>query len=250
MDSTVTPLGPRSSIVIRLRDALQATIEAQGLKPGDQIPSESELAEQYDVARGSVREALKLLEQDGLIDVRHGRGRFLSATSGLVVGRPVTRFESLTEMLAALGYETCNRVLDISVVPATHDEASALTVQPGADVIRVRRLRIHDKRALVFSENVFSAQLFDGEVPYGSDVAASLSAWMADRGCVLVSSAADIQAVACPSVIAMLPEVDAIQPWLLISERCVDHRGAQVLLSRDYHRGDTFTFHVLRRRPT
>ncbi|AZU65081.1 FadR/GntR family transcriptional regulator [Neobacillus mesonae] len=52
-------------------------ISADGLKPGDKIPSERELSERLDVGRSSVREALRALELLGLIETRQGEGTFL-----------------------------------------------------------------------------------------------------------------------------------------------------------------------------
>jgi DNA-binding FadR family transcriptional regulator len=56
-------------------------IEAQALKPGDRLPLEAEMLVQYRVSRSSLREALRLLEVQGLIAIRPGPG------SGTVVGR-------------------------------------------------------------------------------------------------------------------------------------------------------------------
>jgi GntR family transcriptional regulator len=248
MTPASTPLRDPQSIVVRLRDAVREMLDSGGLGPGDQIPSETELSQRFGVARGSVREALKLLEQDGLIDVQHGRGRFMSATSRLSVGRPVTQFESVTEMLAAVGYETENRVISVAIAQPDAAEAQALGLEKDAEVVRLRRLRLYENKVLVISENVFSAAILGDATLDEQPFESSLALWMAERGHQLVSAAADIQAVACPGSVSGRREVDATQPWLLITERVVDQRGAPVLLSKDYHRGDAFTFHFLRRR--
>jgi len=44
-----------------------------GLRPGDHLPTEAEMLEQFDVGRGSLREALRLLESYGLISIRQGQ---------------------------------------------------------------------------------------------------------------------------------------------------------------------------------
>src|SRR3954469_3261027 len=49
-------------------------IVARRLKPGDRLPREAELVEQYGVSRTSLREALRLLEVQGLISIRPGPG--------------------------------------------------------------------------------------------------------------------------------------------------------------------------------
>lgn len=54
-------------------------IKEDGLKPGDRLPSERELAERLRVGRSSVREALRALELLGLITTRRGEGTFIQS---------------------------------------------------------------------------------------------------------------------------------------------------------------------------
>lgn len=234
-------------MVLQLRDDLRARI-AESMEPGDQIPTEHELAAQYGVSRATVREALKLLEQDHVVDVRHGRGRFVSPASGLLVDRPITVFESLTEMLRGLGYEPRNRVVSAEVGSPTDQEREALGLAADASIVRLVRLYEQDGAALIVSVNTFDAGLLGGVPLERVDFAGSLDRWLADRGRQPQSSAAQIRAERVPDGIADLPEVDTELPWLSITERCIDATGRSVLFARDFHRGDIFTFHVLRRR--
>lgn len=48
------------------------------LRPGDQLPSERELAEQFNVSRTAVREAIKALREKGLVEIEAGRGTFIT----------------------------------------------------------------------------------------------------------------------------------------------------------------------------
>jgi GntR family transcriptional regulator, transcriptional repressor for pyruvate dehydrogenase complex len=48
------------------------------LKPGDQLPAERELAQQFGVSRTAVREAVKALREKGLVELQHGRGTFIT----------------------------------------------------------------------------------------------------------------------------------------------------------------------------
>lgn len=236
----------RRSIVLQVHDELRQMIEDQDLGAGDRLPSESEIAARFGVARGTVREALKVLEQSGLIGVQQGRGRFVSDIARLMVDRPLTEFESVTEMLEGLGYHLTNRVLSTETAAANEDEAAALEIPVGMPVMRLRRLRLRMQEALIYEINILSAELLEGRNPAEVDFTGSLNAWLESLGRGLVSSAATIQAVDLPAEIKALPEVDGDQPWLLISERCVDRVGLPALFSQDFHRGDVFSFHVLR----
>src|SRR5271167_612176 len=58
---------------------IQDSIEKGALKPGDQLPSERELALQFGVSRTAVREAVKTLREKGLVEAYPGRGTFITS---------------------------------------------------------------------------------------------------------------------------------------------------------------------------
>ncbi len=55
-------------------DEVKGLIVSEKLKPGDRLPSEKELIQQYEISKGTVREAMKALEVEGLIRTRPGPG--------------------------------------------------------------------------------------------------------------------------------------------------------------------------------
>jgi len=73
---------------------IQAAILDGRLKPGDQLPPEMKLKDMFDTSRGTIREALRVLEQKGLIDIRTG------VSGGAVVRKVDTR--QITESLNLL----------------------------------------------------------------------------------------------------------------------------------------------------
>lgn len=68
----------RSRLYEQVVDRLREHIDTTGLKPGDRLLSERELAEQLGVSRTSLRQALTALEVMGLIEIRHGDGVFIT----------------------------------------------------------------------------------------------------------------------------------------------------------------------------
>jgi GntR family transcriptional regulator len=61
----------------QIAELLRAAIATGGLQPGEQVPSEHELAAEYGVARGTARQAIMLLRNEGLIEAVHGLGCFV-----------------------------------------------------------------------------------------------------------------------------------------------------------------------------
>ncbi len=58
---------------------IRALIAENVLHPGDKLPSEMELSEAFEISRASVREALRMLESEGLVEVRSGAGAFVAS---------------------------------------------------------------------------------------------------------------------------------------------------------------------------
>jgi len=205
------------------------------------------LAERLSIGRSTLREALRLLEQDGVIDVRHGRGRFVSALATLKAERPITEFESVTEMLAGLGYRVRNRVMRVAESRATSEQAIALDVEAGSPVVLLERVRLHDDEPLIYSLNFIDRSLIPGALE-DHDWAGSVLELLAALGFNVVSSAATITSVPLPDAAADEVPGRAGDPWLCITETCVTDEGRSVLHAVDYHRGDIFAFHVVRQR--
>ena len=84
---------------IRLYEDIASHIEeliiTGELSPGDRLPAERELAEKMHVGRGAVRESVKLLSERGLVDVRPGRGTFVSEPGGDALVSSLERFLKL-----------------------------------------------------------------------------------------------------------------------------------------------------------
>lgn len=69
-------------IYIEVIDQIKNLLDSGEIKPGDQLPSERDLAEYMGISRVSVRQALAVLEALGIVEIRHGEGTFVSLNKG------------------------------------------------------------------------------------------------------------------------------------------------------------------------
>ncbi len=236
----------RRPLALIVRDGIRDLLLQEHVAIGDQLPSEADLASRFQVARTTVREALKLLEQDGLIDVQHGRGRFVTALPSDV--RPITRLESVTEMMAGLGYDLKNVVLDRVIRDATPAEAEALRLKPGERVLCLERFRLHASDVLIYSVDVLPERILTSQPPRAEDWSGSLLAILAQVGQFVAYASAQIRADRLPPTIAERAGLDAAAPWLLLVQVNINQVGEPIIFSTDYHKADEISFHVLRRR--
>ena len=250
---TLDHLGPsgaalrRKALPRQVRDSIAALL-AKELRPGDPLPSEMAVAERLMVSRSTVREAMKLLEQEGLVETRRGSGRFASALSSLRPERPMTKFESITKMMVELGLEASTKVVSVITREATPAEQVAFDIAPGAMVVETRRLREHQGAPCIYSVNVLDERTLGGAVE-DIDWSDSVVLVLERVGHEIVASSAHISVVSEPLEEDAVPEIDAgVGPWLMVNEQCVTRTGRCVLISRDYHLGSLFSFSVVRRR--
>jgi len=121
----------------RLESHLRESIRNGDLKPGNPIPPESHLCQQYSVSRTTVRQALSRLVYDGLIVRHRGRGSFV-AEPRLEHSKPFLSFEE--EMLAR-GATTGIKLLDLRTEPVKGRAAENLGLLEGTAVMVLERLR-------------------------------------------------------------------------------------------------------------
>lgn len=240
------PLRDTRTLVIQLRDRIADLIRDEGLGPGDKLPTEAQLTARFKISRPALREALKLLEQDGVITVEHGRGRFISAMSAVHVDRTITVFESVTDMARQYGYQPKNKVLSIAEEAPDEIIARQLHLQPGERVIRIERLRLEGDTPIMYCLDYVPRSLIPARL-YDIDWSGSLLALLDEHKQRPRMSAASVKAVMLPDEVVARNDLRDFGPALLITETCFSAAGLPVIYAIDYHRGSHFTFSLVRK---
>lgn len=119
----------------RIASILAREIRSGRVGRGTQLPGEVELAKRFSVSRNTVRSALAVLTENGLITTRTGKGSFV-----LFDGRPLDDRLGWTHALAEQGVETQVRVLRMAL-EQDHELAERLDLD-SPDVIVIQRLRV------------------------------------------------------------------------------------------------------------
>jgi GntR family transcriptional regulator len=120
LSEAIDPSSDRA-VYKQIADHLRVAIDREQLGPGDQLPSEAQLMAHYGVARMTARNALRLLQDEGLITAEHGRGVYVRA-------RPPVR------RLASDRFAQRHRKEGKAAFLTEADQAAA---HPGVDMIKV-----------------------------------------------------------------------------------------------------------------
>ena len=86
----------------QIADKLREMIIQESMKTGSKLPAEAELMARFGVSRSTVREAVKILQTEHIVDIRQGQGTFLCAMPGLAEDPLGLRFADQEELIAQL----------------------------------------------------------------------------------------------------------------------------------------------------
>lgn len=154
----LVPAEPGQSRYAALAAALRARVVAGEWLPGSAMPAEQTLATEHGVALGTMRRALELLVDQGLIERVHGRGTFVRA--GLT-GAPMLRFFRFGE---GTGEVPQSRIMSRQVLVAPADVARRMGVARGDTALRLQRVRSLDAHPCLIEEIWLALPLFDSLV--------------------------------------------------------------------------------------
>lgn len=153
--------GSLTPLYQQVMEDIRDKVDSGKFVPGDKIPSEPELSEEYSVSRITIRRAVSELVDDGYLVKRQGKGTF-------VCQRKLTRkicqkseVQSFTDTCAEDGRVAGAKVLGVETVRARESEASFLGLQEGAELVHVRRLRTADGVPIMLENNFFPLEGFE-----------------------------------------------------------------------------------------
>lgn len=238
----------RRPLAAQLRDRIWDTLQEEQYRSGDRLPSEQKLAARFGVSRATIREALKALEEERLILCRHGVGRFVAPHSSGVLSEAITNLQSVTEMAQDLNIPITTQVLSLREELPENYVRTRLDLAPGVAAVVLERTRLAHNEPVIYSIDIFPRTLVVGELK-PDDFAGSLLSVLEGRwGRGLAYSRAVVSAVSLDAEASLRIGVRERVPWILLEQVNYDSHDRPVLYSKDYHRGDRFHFHVLRRR--
>ena len=226
---------------------LLSLIENGTYQPGEQFPSEADLAAQLGISRPTLREALLNLEREDVVVRKHGVGTFVARGYGHRLESGLECLESVLELAARQGLQVDFDALQVQEEPAGPELADKLQVAPGTPLTSVRRVIVVDRMPVAYMSDVTLSSILspkDVDETFNGSV---LDLLRQKQGQQVAQAMADIVALNADASLADKLGVELGQAVLLIEEILFDEEGTVVEFSRNYFVPDFFRFHVVRR---
>lgn len=148
-------------VYLQLEQYLTGQIAAGSLKPGDVIPSENELCQQFAISRMTARKAVDYLVRQGKVERRRGQGTFVVQSGKKVrISLPLDRHLSSSEATLGLDAPVVNRLICLFRQTASPEVAERLRLPPDGEVWFMQRLRLVGDIPFVYEQSWMIAEPF------------------------------------------------------------------------------------------
>jgi len=213
---------------------------------GGRLPSEPELAEQYGVSRGTVRQALAVLEQEGIIIRRQGAGTYVHYISRAQIRAEHAR--EYSDLLRTAGFEAGIRLNAYCTEPLGERRASQLDMEPTTPALTICKTFLANGHPAIYCIDRVPTQWIISEYD-DEDLERPFYDFL--RDCCHQEIAQDfaeiVPAVASPEIAEIL-HLQPGSPLLRFEEIGYDSDGIPIYLSSTSYHDNFIRFSVLRKR--
>ncbi|MCR3955483.1 MAG: GntR family transcriptional regulator [Gudongella sp.] len=232
------------SLSSQVKEAIVAMINESSFM--SKLPSENKLAAQLGVSRNTVREALKILENQGLVILRHGIGTFVTSyNSNDNIRYNIAQLDSTTKILAEHGYVPGTKSASHDIRKANERISTELGSDSPMDVLYIERVRTADDVPIVFVEDYIPYQ--DGMMEkFEENGNASLFRFL-DKYTPVSFSSCSIHAVLSDERLMDKLCLDEPKALLLLQQMHYSAQGVPAFYSDSYFLTDRLEFNIIRR---
>jgi GntR family transcriptional regulator len=225
----------------QVETVLRNKIFSGEIPPAFTLPSEDALAEEYQVSRITIRQALSLLEKDGLVIRKRGKGTFVSEDAAIPES---PKWHGSIEDLIEMGIKTTTEVLDMSHIDPTEMVRGRLQLTAGNQVLRIEKIRTVEHRPLSYIVNYLPSDF--GREIHPDDLTAKPLLIILEENLGLVAARAEqtVEATIADSRIAPLLDIRVGDPLLKVERIVYDPNKKPIEYVSVLYRADKYFFTV------
>jgi GntR family transcriptional regulator len=226
-------------LYIQIAEGLIAQIEAGDLTPGDRLPTERELSETLGVNRMTLRQALRILETQGLLIRQRGSGTYISEPK---IEREAGRLVPFTKSMQRRGYLPGAKLITLKKRVAEAALARELGLPVSAPVYFIRRLRLINQEPVMLERLIVPGHRFPGFERYDLSSRSVYDVMEREYGVAVVRARQSLEPVTATEFEAELLQVKPGAPLMLERRLGLDKDDQPVEYGKDLYRGDRFRF--------
>lgn len=231
-------------LYLQVIDRIKHDIETGVYKEKQKLPSEFELSKQLGVSRATLREALRVLEEENVIIRRHGVGTFVNSRPMFTSG--IEQLSSVTDMIKQAGRKPGTIFLSSSIEEPTEEDIRRFQCAPDEDILFVERVRTADGEPVVYCVDKIPCKYLPKGISYEHE--SMFENLHNQTNHDIAYAVAHIEPLGYHEKVSPTLQCDPETALLVLKQMHFDNNDEPILYSINYFKSDKFSFHVLRKR--
>ncbi|MGN7398900.1 GntR family transcriptional regulator [Cytobacillus praedii] len=231
-------------LYLQVIDHLKQDIENGIYKEREKLPSEFDLAKQLGVSRATLREALRILEEENVIIRRHGVGTFVNAKPLFTSG--IEQLSSVTDMILQAGMKPGTIFLSSSTIGPTEEDIRRFSCTMDEEIVVIERVRTANGEPVVYCIDKVPDKILTGTFSHEQESIFNMLENGTSRR--IAYAVASIEPIGYHEKVSPILECDPETALLVLKQMHFDEMDEPILYSVNYFRADKFSFQVLRKR--
>ncbi len=225
-------------LYIQVGRILRGMIESGELKPGQKLPSENELVQQYGISRITATAALDELVSARLAYRQRGRGTFVAAPHI----SNFSFFSSFTEDMLERGFKPSSRLVSLQLEKPDAKTLEKLKMNQTQEYYCLTRVRLANNEPVVLQRAYLSAEMYPDLASHNFETSYLYEVMRSVYGFKPTWGEAIVEAGAATAEEAGLLDVRVGTPVLIIWHLTLDERFVPLEFVRSVYRSDRFSF--------
>lgn len=149
----------KTPLYAQLKQQLLEEIQGGRFLPGEPIPAETQLTDEYAVSRATVRQAISELVNEGVLVRKQGKGTFVHKPK---IETNLQHLYSFSQSIREKGLQPVSRIIEFEAVLPKPDVAAALNMEEGKLVYKIVLLRYADDEVIMVETTYLPFDLYEG----------------------------------------------------------------------------------------
>ena len=231
-------------LYLRVIEKLKSDIEDGVYTEGDKLPSEFELAKQLGVSRATLREALRILDEENVVTRKHGVGTFVNGKPKFSSG--IEQLSSVTDMINQAGMKSGTVFLSSASGRVSEEEQKMFNCREDESLLVLERIRTANGEPVVYCVDSVLEKYLPGNISFREE---SIFNILEDHSAIRIMYAVSyIEPLGYHERISPLLQCEPETDLLVLKQMHYDENDRPVLYSLNYFKSNKFSFHVMRRR--
>jgi len=226
-------------LYVQIAESLLEQIATGKLSPDELLPSERKLSKQLNVSRVTLRAALSVLDNKGLLVRRPGDGTYIAKPK---IERQAAKLVPFTKSMSSRGYQASSKLIIFEQRLAEVSVAGQLKISVSAPVYYIQRLRMINQEPVLIETCTTPVRRFSRLGEYDLENRSIYEIMETEYGVAAHHSQQSLEAVAATEFEAELLGIDPGAPLMLESRLSFDLEGWPIEYGHDLYRGDHFRF--------